>query len=90
MRNRLRVRTGVGVAQLTSLAVVGVGLGLILGFMFMGFVDTVSCGSHASRQRCCLYLTFSSDNFSRHMLGMLAAPATESWISGTGKAASRR
>ena len=40
MRNRLRGR--VGVAQLTSIAVVGVGLGLILGFMFMSVVDTVS------------------------------------------------
>lgn len=40
MRNRLRGR--VGVAQLASLAVVGVGLGLILGCMFMSVVDTVS------------------------------------------------
>lgn len=40
MRNRLRGR--VGVAQLASLAVVGVALGLILGFMFMSVVDTVS------------------------------------------------
>lgn len=39
MRNRLRSR--VGVAQLTSLAVVGVGIGLIAGFMFMSLVDTV-------------------------------------------------
>ena len=40
MRNRLRSR--VGVAQVTSLAVVGVGIGLIAGFMFMSLVDTVS------------------------------------------------
>ena len=42
MRNRLPGRVGVGVAQLTSVAVVGVGLGLILGFMFMSVVDNVS------------------------------------------------
>lgn len=41
MRARLHVRH-LGVAQLTTLAVVGVGLGLIAGFMFMSVVDTVS------------------------------------------------
>ncbi|KAL3161193.1 hypothetical protein ABBQ38_009560 [Trebouxia sp. C0009 RCD-2024] len=40
MRARLHVRH-LGVAQLTTLAVVGVGLGLIAGFMFMSVVDTV-------------------------------------------------
>ena len=42
MRTRLHVRH-LGVAQLTLLAVVGVGLGLIAGFMFMSVADTVSC-----------------------------------------------
>ena len=59
MRNRLRGR--VGVAQLASVAVVGVGLGLILGFMFMSVVDTVR---HEALCTC-------NDKLSIDMLGWL-------------------
>ena len=72
MRNRLRGR--VGVVQLAALAVVGVGLGLMLGFMFMSVVDTVS------HQALCI----SSDKLCLDMLGVIAASSAQSWISGPG------
>ena len=72
MRNRLRGR--VGVVQLAALAVVGVGLGLILGFMFMSVVDTVS------HEALCIF----SDKLCIDMLGVITASSAQSWISGPG------
>lgn len=76
MRNRLRGR--VGAVQLTSLAVVGVGLGLMLGFMFMSVIDTVS---HDALSRNWPSL---SDKLNIHMSGMTAAPSAQSRVSNPG------
>ena len=40
MRNRLQSHTGA--TQLASLAVIGIGIGLIAGFMFVSVVEMVS------------------------------------------------